>query len=114
MKGILHTVFMFSLAGIAAMAMITAFQTGEAKAQDGKNLYMTKGCMACHGADGKAPIMPIYPKLNGQNSAYLVAQMQAFKTQQRKGGQAALMWGMAAQLSDDDMKKIADYLQGVK
>ncbi len=103
-----------SLAGLLAMTFFILYPGDEAKAQAGKNVYNAKGCVACHGPDGKAPIMPIYPKLAGQNSAYTVAQLQGFKTQQRKSGQSALMWGMAAQLSDAEMKQVADYLASVK
>ena len=103
-----------SLAGLLAMTFFMLHPANEAQAQAGKTVYNTKGCVACHGVDGKAPIMPIYPKLAGQNSAYTLAQLKGFKTQQRKSGQSALMWGMAAQLSDADMKAVADYLASVK
>jgi len=99
---------------VFAMLMLAAFHGGEAQAQAGKSLFNAKGCVACHGADGKAPILPVYPKLAGQNAPYLIAQLKDFKGQKRKSGQSALMWGMAAQLSDADMKAIAEYLQSVK
>jgi cytochrome c len=98
------------LSGAALAVLMTS---GSALAQ-GKELFTAKGCVACHGVGGKAPILPAYPKLAGQNADYLVAQMKAFKTQERKNGQAALMWGMAAALSDKEMKDIATYLSKEK
>lgn len=98
--------------GVVALMALTGGE--QAKAQAGKTLYTAKGCMACHGPDGKTPIMPLYPKLAGQNAPYLVAQLKDFKSQKRKSGQSALMWGMAATLSEADMKAIADYLSKVK
>ena len=86
---------------------------GQTMAQDGKALYAQKGCVGCHGPDGKSMI-PMYPKLAGQHSAYLVAQMKDFKSKKRTNGQAAVMVGMVAALSEGDMKKIADFLQSVK
>jgi cytochrome c553 len=65
-------------------------------------------CAACHGADGKA-IMPIYPNLNGQNAAYLKIALKAYKNGERKAGQAAIMAGMAAGLSDADIDNLAAY-----
>ena len=65
-------------------------------------------------APSSTTLQPSYPKLAGQNADYIVAQLQAFKTQQRKSGQSALMWGMAAPLSDAEMKAIAKYLQSAK
>ena len=83
---------------------------GTARARSGEALYNAKGCAACHGPNGKSPILPIYPKLAGQSAEYLESQLIAFKTQERKGAQSAQMWPMAAQLSPDEMKKIATYL----
>ena len=36
-----------------------------AAAADGAALYTAKNCQTCHGAEGKAPIMGAYPKING-------------------------------------------------
>jgi cytochrome c len=101
-------------------ALVSAFvlgvlsYAGGAAAQNGQALYTSKGCPACHGADGKKTLVPTYPTLAGQNDQYLVLQLKAFKTQERKGGQAALMVGMAAQLSDEEMQKISEYLAKLK
>ena len=73
----------------------------------------TAMCAACHGADGKA-IMPIYPNLAGQNAPYLEAAMKAYKKQERKGGQSAVMYGMVAALTDADIKNIAAYYASLK
>ena len=97
-----------------ALFAMLVLSSGTALAQEGKALYNAKGCAACHGPDGKSPTVPLYPKLAGQTAPYMVAQLKAFKTQARKSAQSAMMWGMAAQLSDSDMQKIADYLSKVK
>lgn len=110
----MKVILKISLAGLLAITFFVLQPADEAKAQAGKTVYNSKGCAGCHGPDGKAPIMPIYPKLAGQNSGYTLAQLQAFKSMQRKGGQSALMYGMAAQLSDAEMKQVADYLATVK
>lgn len=98
---------------ILSVAFAMAFFSGSAMAQ-GKALYTAKGCVTCHGPDGKAPILPNYPKLAGQNSQYIQDQLKAFKGQKRTSGQSALMLGFAASLSDADIKTIADYLSKVK
>jgi len=66
-------------------------------------------CAACHGAKGAAPIAPNYPKLAGQNAAYIVASLQAYKKGDRKGGLAGVMTAQASSLSDAEMKEIAAY-----
>lgn len=83
-------------------------------AQSGKELYESKGCAACHGADGKTTTWPVYPKLAGQNAEYLVQQLAAYKKQERTGGMAPMMWSMAAQLNASEMRKIAAYLASLE
>ena len=86
------------------LASSTAFADGDAAA--GKAKAAT--CIACHGADGKG-IAPTYPNLAGQNAPYMVAQLQAFKSGERKGAQSAIMAPMAAGLSDQDMKDLSAF-----
>lgn len=65
-------------------------------------------CAACHGAEGKAMI-PTYPNLAGQNAAYLEGALKAYRSQERTGYQAAIMYGMSANLSDQDIADLAAY-----
>lgn len=65
-------------------------------------------CAACHGKNGIAQI-PGYPNLAGQNEQYLVSALKAYKNKQRSGGQAAIMQGQAAGLSDEDIANLAAY-----
>ena len=89
--------------------------TGEnAKAQDGKALYVARGCQACHGNEGKEPVLPNYPRLAGQNRDYMVAQLQDFKAAKRTNNLAALMMGMSNALTEAEIKALAEYLAGVK
>ncbi|HVA54522.1 MAG TPA: c-type cytochrome [Gammaproteobacteria bacterium] len=60
-------------------------------------------CAACHGADGNS-VNPRFPKLAGQNAAYIVQELERFKSGYRKN---IIMSGMAAGLSDQDMQNLA-------
>lgn len=82
-----------------------------ANAQQGKTLYTQKGCPACHGPDGNTPLAPNYPKLKGQNADYMVAQIKAFKSGERKGALSSLMAPMAATINDNEAAEIAKWLQ---
>ena len=62
-------------------------------------------CAVCHGADGNSPD-PQYPKLAGQNPAYLYWQIWAFKTGTRRSD---IMSGIAAALSDADAADAASF-----
>lgn len=62
-------------------------------------------CSACHGADGNST-NPLWPKLAGQHADYLVKQLKAFKSGERKDPS---MGPMATPLSDADMANLAAY-----
>jgi cytochrome c len=79
---------------------------------DGKNLYMAKACATCHGPDANTPIMPAYPRLAGQNSQYLYDQMKAIKDGTRTNGQSAVMKPMMMNVSEEEMKILADWIAG--
>ena len=63
-------------------------------------------CAACHGADGNSAISA-NPKLAQQHPDYIVKQLQEFKSGKRAN---AIMMGMSAALSEQDMKNIAAWL----
>jgi cytochrome c553 len=66
-------------------------------------------CRACHGVQGAKPVVPNYPKLNGQNKEYIVSSLKAYKNGERTGGLAGMMKGIASSLSDAEMAELADY-----
>lgn len=74
---------------------------GDAKAGEAKAAV----CGACHGMDGN-PTDKQYPKLAGQNEAYVARQITLFQTQKR---QNAIMMGFAATLSQQDLHDIGAY-----
>jgi len=77
---------------------------GDAKAGESKSA----ACGACHGIDGN-PTDKQYPKLAGQNEAYIARQITLFKSQKR---QNPIMMGFAATLSEQDMHDIGAYFAG--
>jgi len=87
---------------------------------DGAALYAEKTCIACHGKEGKKPLMPTYPKLAGQNACYLEQQMLDIRSGARANGSAAAMKGVMVNpegdqlVSDADIKEIAQYLSKLK
>ncbi|MCB1858028.1 MAG: cytochrome c [Gammaproteobacteria bacterium] len=95
---------------VALAALLSLGVTGVALAADGAALYQSKACFSCHGADGNTPIMPIYPKLAGQNAEYAFNQMKDIKSGARANGQTAVMKGIVAAVSDEELKAIADWL----
>ena len=68
----------------------------------------TTVCAACHTNDGSRG-SPANPILQGQHPEYLVKQLTEFKAGKRAN---AIMMGMAAALSEDDMKNVAAFYAG--
>jgi cytochrome c len=93
------------LAAVLALGAIDS-----AVAADGATLYQEKTCWSCHGKDAKTPIMPIYPRLAGQNAEYAFNQMKDIKNGVRTNGQTAAMKGIMATVSEEEMRAIADWL----
>ena len=65
----------------------------------------TNVCAACHTNDGSRG-SPANPILQGQHPEYLVKQLTEFKAGKRAN---AIMQGMAASLSEADMKNVAAF-----
>ncbi len=97
------------VAVVAATLSTGAVTAGDAGAGKAKAAV----CAGCHGMNGKA-MVPNYPSLAGQNAAYIEGALKAYKTQERKGYQAAIMYGMAATLSDQDIADLAAYYASQK
>jgi cytochrome c len=95
---------------ITMSALLLALSPTVTLAADGAALYKSKTCTACHGKDGKTPIMPTYPKIAGQNAAYALQQMKDIKSGARSNGQSAAMKGVMHLVSDEEMKILADYV----
>ena len=97
---------------ILAAALATAF-SGTVLA-DGTKLFAEKTCLACHGKDGKKPLMPDYPKIAGQNKAYVEKQMMDIKSGARANGNSAAMKGVMVIVSDEEIKELADFVSKMK
>ena len=96
---------------LAASAALAA--EGEASATPKPDLAKgqatsTNVCAACHTNDGSRG-SPANPIIQGQHAEYLVKQLTEFKAGKRT---SPIMQGMAAALSDADMKNVAAFYAG--
>jgi len=98
------------LAGMTLMSAACLFAiSGAAVAGDAAaGKAKSAACGGCHGFDGNSPIA-IYPKLAGQNEAYIAKQVKDFKA--NKSRKNEIMKGMVANLSDADAADIGAYFQ---
>ena len=68
-------------------------------------------CAGCHSPNG-AGIPAQYPRVAGQHAEYAEAQLLAFRSGARMN--SAPMTGVAAKMSDAEIKAVADYVAGLR
>ncbi len=71
-------------------------------------------CMSCHGPSGKGNPMANFPAVAGQHSAYLVKALNDFKTSARTNDAGKMMQNIAVKMTDQEIKAVASYIQGLK
>lgn len=75
-----------------------------------KGRALAGACAACHGADGNS-VVNVNPSLAQQHPAYIAKQLANFKSGQRAN---AIMAGMAANLSPEDMNHLGAWFGSQK
>ena len=72
-------------------------------------------CMSCHGPSGAGipgggTEIGAYPRLGGQHMSYVVDQMKAYKSGQRKN---AIMEDIAKRLTEEELNAVSNFIQGL-
>jgi cytochrome c553 len=105
--------FLFALIGAAlASAALAQEKKPAAKSQGMENAHAM--CIGCHGIPGYKTAFPdVYhvPKIAGQQPGYIIAALKAYKSGERSHPS---MRGIAASLSEEDMKQLAEFYGGAK
>lgn len=97
------------LAGLGATQTVPVRAQGASDSAAGQKTVAAV-CQNCHGPGGNST-SATFPRLNGQQAEYIVAQLKAFRDHTRADPHAmAYMWGMAARLDDPTIASIASYL----
>ncbi len=97
----MKTLLAFAAACGFLLISTSAVAIGDPEAGQAKST----ACIACHGADGNS-MMGEWPKLAGQHAGYLAKQLREFRSGERAN---AIMRGMAAGLSDEDINDLAAF-----
>jgi cytochrome c553 len=99
-----RTVLGTFLLGIGAL-FLTPFAAAASPALDAHS-GLVATCAACHGATGQGSASMAAPRLAGQNPDYMAHALSMFKAGTRKN---PVMQPIAQNLSDSDMRELADY-----
>ena len=109
MKSVASVVASLLLVASASMAFAEGAKPAAKKADLAKGqATSTNVCAACHTSDGSRG-SPANPIIQGQHPEYLVKQLGEFKSGQRA---SPIMQGMAAALTEDDIRNVAAFYAG--
>jgi cytochrome c553 len=70
-------------------------------------------CAGCHGPAG-AGIPAQYPRIGGQFAEYVAAQLKLFRDGARANDPNGMMRGVAARMTDQEMRAVAEYAAGLR
>jgi len=100
------------------------WKAGEKLYRSGDGARAIPACAACHGPTGRGNPAAGYPALRAQQSVYVIKQLSAYAVDARyskneKGVSAGgdtdtIMHTIASRLTDEDMRNLASYVQGMR
>jgi cytochrome c553 len=90
------------------------WQAGEKLYRGGDAARAIPACMACHGPTARGNEPAKFPALRGQQSVYVVKQLNDYASGARTTGPNGIMETIAKRLSPDDIRNVASYLQGIR
>ena len=94
-------------------SFVIALLSSPALSLDGATLYTERTCIACHGAEGRAPVMEEYPKIAGQKAPYMLAQMKKIKDGTRNNDHSVAMKNVMHLINEEEMETVAEWLAGL-
>jgi cytochrome c553 len=90
------------------------WKTGEKLYRGGDPTRDIPACIACHGPQGRGNGPAGYPALRGQHGVYAYAQLKAFKNGARSSAGNDIMVSVTDRMTDEEMRALASYLQGLR
>jgi cytochrome c553 len=122
MKGFAQTLTEQDMKNVAAFYATKQAKPGFAKNKElvqlGEKIYrgglpdrQIAACAGCHGPNG-AGIPSQFPRIAGQHADYTETQLMAFRTRGRPN--SPQMTDITGQMTDREIKAVADYLAGLR
>jgi cytochrome c553 len=90
------------------------WQAGQKLYRAGDPTRAIPACMACHGPTGRGNEPAKFPALRGQQSVYVMKQLNDYASGARPTGPNGIMQTISKRLAPDDIRNIASYLQGLR
>jgi len=90
------------------------WKPGEKIYRGGVQARNVPACIACHGPTGRGNAPGRYPALRAQHAEYTMKQLRDYKSGDRKTGPGNIMQTIAARLTEEEMRNLASYIQGLR
>lgn len=112
---------MEDLAAWFASQQLAPKEADAALVDHGKRLYRggdtdrnVPACIACHGPTGQGNPLAQYPAIAGQHAAYATSALRAFASGERRSDPNQIMRNIAANMTEEDMRAVSSYVQGLR
>lgn len=71
-------------------------------------------CTGCHGPNGNGNPAAGFPSLAGQHAQYTETQLKSYRTAERANDPGQMMRNVASRMTDEEIKAVASYIQGLQ
>ena len=92
----------------------------KALAEQGEKVYRggnletsVPACAGCHSPNGSG-LPPNYPRLGGQHRDYTLAQLRAFRAEQRANDDNQVMHMITTRMSEREMQAVSEFISGLR
>ena len=90
------------------------WKAGEKLYRGGDAERSIPACIACHGPVGRGNTPASYPALRAQYAQYTQKQLHDYAAGARTGANAEVMQTIAKRMSQEDIRNVASYVQGMR
>jgi cytochrome c553 len=86
---------------------------GERLYRGGNAASGVPACTGCHGPQGLGTGLAKFPRISGQHAQYVEQTLKHFRDGARSNDPNAMMRGVAARMTDQEIAAVSQYLQGI-
>lgn len=90
------------------------WKAGETLYRAGDKEREIPACIACHGPQGRGNGPAKYPALRAQHAVYTFNQLKAYKDGSRKSSGNGIMQAVTDRMTEEQMRAVASYVQGLR
>jgi cytochrome c553 len=90
-----------------------SFELGQNIYRGGNMEYKIQACIACHGPNGDGNGPAAIPVLSGQHAEYIYSQLKNFQSSKRLNDPNKMMRNIVHRMTDEEIKSVAQYIQGL-